>query len=153
MRLLAYTFVRTSELIKAEWLELDLDSARWDIPAERMKMGTPHIVPLSRQSVEILRALKLLTGLGRLVFPGANDKNSPMSNNTILFALYRLGYKGRMTSCWSRGPTNSLRPHPALLRLQLGLTVEQLLDLEGIGGCPLRPTAIDYARQPDHRWR
>jgi len=108
MRLLAYAFVRTSELIEAEWLEFDLDNARWDIPAERMKMDTPHIVLLSRQSVEILRALKLLTGLGRLVFPGANDKNRPMSNNTILFALYRLGYKGRMTGHGFRGLASTI---------------------------------------------
>ena len=57
MRLMAYTFVRTSELIESEWPEFDLDNARWDIPAERMKMDTPHIVPLSRQSVDVLRAL------------------------------------------------------------------------------------------------
>jgi integrase len=55
MRLWAYTFVRTSELIEAEWPGFDLDNGRWDISAERMKMDTPHIVPLSRQSVEILR--------------------------------------------------------------------------------------------------
>ena len=91
MRLMAYTFVRTSELIESEWSEFDLDNARWDIPAERMKMDTPHIVPLSRQSIAVLRALSLLTGNGRFVFPGANDKKKPMSNNTILFALYRLG--------------------------------------------------------------
>ena len=60
-------------------------------------MDTPHIVPLSRQSVVVLRALKLLTGNGRLVFRGAVDKSKPMSNNTILFALYRIGYRGRMT--------------------------------------------------------
>ena len=92
-----------SELIESEWAEFDLDKARWDIPAERMKMDTPHIVPLSRQSVDVLRALKLLTGNGRFVFPGAHDKNKPMSNNTILFALYRLGYKGRMTGHGFRG--------------------------------------------------
>lgn len=103
MRLMAYTFVRTSELIEAEWSEFDLENERWDIPAVRMKMDTPHIVPLSRQSVEVLRALRLLTGSGRLVFPGANDRNRPMSNNTILFALYRLGYKGRMTGHGFRG--------------------------------------------------
>jgi integrase len=108
MRLLAYTFVRTSELIEAEWPEFNLDNARWDIPAERMKMDTPHIVPLSRQSVEILSALNLLTGTGRLVFPGANDKNRPMSNNTILFALYRLGYKGRMTGHGFRGVASTI---------------------------------------------
>ncbi|MGB0062979.1 MAG: tyrosine-type recombinase/integrase, partial [Terracidiphilus sp.] len=74
MRLMAYTFVRTSELIESEWPEFELETARWDIPAERMKMETPHIVPLSRQSVDVLRALELLTGNGRFVFPGAHDK-------------------------------------------------------------------------------
>jgi len=108
MRLMAYTFVRTSELIESEWSEFDLDSARWDIPAERMKMDTPHIVPLSRQAVEVLRALKLLTGNGSFVFPGANDKEKPMSNNTILFALYRLGYKGRMTGHGFRGLASTI---------------------------------------------
>ena len=108
MRLMAYTFVRTSELIESQWPEFDLDNARWDIPAERMKMDTPHIVPLSRQAIEILRALKLLTGKGRFVFPGANDKNKPMSNNTILFALYRLGYRGRMTGHGFRGLASTI---------------------------------------------
>jgi integrase len=65
-----------------------------------MKMETPHVVPLSRQVLEVLRALKLLTGKGRFVFPGANDKNKPMSNNTILLALYRLGYKGPHDWSW-----------------------------------------------------
>jgi integrase len=108
MKLMAYTFVRTSELIEAPWTEFDLDDARWTIPSERMKMDTPHIVPLSRQSVEILRALKLLTGNGRLVFPGANDKNRPMSNNTILYALYRLGYRDRMTGHGFRGLASTI---------------------------------------------
>ncbi len=103
MKLMAYTFVRTSELIEAPWPEFDLENARWTIPPERIKMDTPHIVPLSRQAVEVLRALKLLTGNGGLVFPGAKDKNKPMSNNTILFALYRLGYQGRMTGHGFRG--------------------------------------------------
>jgi integrase len=92
LKLMSYTFVRTSELIEAPWEEFDLNNAAWVIPAERMKMGTPHIVPLARQSVEVLRALKLLTGNGRLAFPGANNKNKPISNNTLLYALYRLGY-------------------------------------------------------------
>jgi integrase len=108
MRLMAYTFVRTSELIESEWTEFDLDSARWDIPAQRMKMETPHIVPLSQQSVAVLRALSLLTGHGRLVFPGANDKQRSMSNNTILFALYRMGYKGRMTGHGFRGLASTM---------------------------------------------
>ena len=108
MKLMAYTFVRTGELIEAPWTEFDLDDARWIIPPERMKMNTPHIVPLSRQSVEVLRALRLLTGHGRLVFPGANDKNRSMSNNTILYALYRLGYQGRMTGHGFRGIASTI---------------------------------------------
>lgn len=108
MKLMAYTFVRTSELIEAEWQEFDLDNARWDIPAERMKMDTPHIVPLAPQSVAVLRALSLLTGNRRLVFPGAHNKEKPMSNNTILFALYRLGYKGRMTGHGFRGLASTI---------------------------------------------
>jgi integrase len=108
MRLMVYTFVRTSELIESEWSEFELDKRRWDIPAQRMKMETPHIVPLSRQSVDVLRALQLLTGNGRFVFPGAHDKSKPMSNNTILFALYRLGYKGRMTGHGFRGLASTI---------------------------------------------
>jgi integrase len=108
MKLMAYTFVRTNELIEAPWVEFDLDSARWIIPKERMKMKTPHIVPLSRQSVEVLRALKLLTGRGELVFPGAVDQDQPMSNNTILYALYRLGYEGRMTGHGFRGVASTI---------------------------------------------
>jgi integrase len=108
MKLMAYTFVRTSEEIEAPWTEFDLDDARWTIPAERMKMNTPHIVPLSRQAVEVLRALKLLTGNGKFVFPGAIDRNKPISNNTILYALYRLGYRDRMTGHGFRGLASTI---------------------------------------------
>jgi integrase len=108
MKLMAYTFVRTSEEIESPWTEFDLDEARWTIPPERMKMNTPHIVPLSRQAVEVLRALKLLTGNGRLVFPGAIDKKKPISNNTILYALYRLGYRDRMTGHGFRGLASTI---------------------------------------------
>ena len=108
LKLMAYTFVRTNELIEAPWREFDLQEARWIIPAERMKMDTPHIVPLARQAVEVLRALKLLSGNGQLVFPGANDKKKPISNNTLLYALYRLGYRGRMTGHGFRGLASTI---------------------------------------------
>lgn len=80
-----------------------MDNARWEIPAERMKKRRPHVVPLPKQAVAILRALYWRTGGGKKVFPGANDKDKTMSNNTILFALYRLGYKGEMTGHGFRG--------------------------------------------------
>ncbi len=96
LQLLALTFVRTNELIGAEWSEFDLVAGLWIVPAGRMKMGTEHIVPLSSQALTILGELKSLAGKSRYVFPGRN-RDKPMSNNTMLFALYRLGYKGRMT--------------------------------------------------------
>lgn len=103
MKLMAMTFVRTSELIGARWEEFDLDNARWDIPAERMKMKTPHIVLLSHQAVQLLRNLHTLTGHRALLFPGERSHEKPMSNNTILKALERMGYKGRMTGHGFRG--------------------------------------------------
>jgi len=103
MKLMAMTFVRTSELIGARWEEFDLENARWDIPSERMKMKTPHIVPLSQQAIILLRTLHTLTGHRPLLFPGDRNHETPMSNNTILKALERMGYKGRMTGHGFRG--------------------------------------------------
>ncbi len=108
MKLMALTFVRTTELIGARWEEFDLDGARWDIPAERMKMKTPHIVPLSAQAVNLLKTLQLITGHSALLFPGERDHEKSMSNNTILKALERMGYKGRMTGHGFRGVASTL---------------------------------------------
>ena len=69
LKLMALTFVRTSELIGAKWAEFDLESARWDIPAERMKMRTPHIVPLARQTLAVLGTLQTVTGKSEWLFP------------------------------------------------------------------------------------
>lgn len=96
LRLLALTFVRTGELIGATWDEIDMDDATWIIPNERMKMRTEHVVPLSMQALAILREVRAIGGGSRYVFPGRNP-DKPMSNNTMLFAFYRLGYKGKMT--------------------------------------------------------
>lgn len=102
LQLIALTFVRTGELIAARWVEFDLDAAQWRVPAERMKKRRPHIVPLSRQALEVLGYLKEIS-TGELLFPGERDHETPMSNNTILGALYRMGYKGRMTGHGFRG--------------------------------------------------
>lgn len=108
MKLMCMTFVRTSELIGARWEEFDLKAGRWDIPAGRMKMKTPHMVPLSTQAVEVLRTLALLTGGRELLFPGERDHEKCMSNNTILKALERMGYKYRMTGHGFRGVASTL---------------------------------------------
>lgn len=96
LQLMATTFVRTGELIGAKWDEFDLEAKIWIIPAQRMKMKTEHVVPLSRQAISILQEIKPLSGNSEFVFPGRN-RYKPISNNTMLFALYRMGYKGKMT--------------------------------------------------------
>ena len=108
MKLMALTFVRTGELIGARWEEFDFDAARWDIPAARMKMKTPHTVPLSTQAIEVLQVLHGVTGTKALLFPGERDHDKPMSNNTILGALDRMGYKGKMTGHGFRGVASTL---------------------------------------------
>jgi len=112
MKLLTLTFVRPSNLSEAPWSEFDLDNARWVISKERMKRingtpRTPHIVPLSRQAVEILRALQQLTGASEFLFPGEQG-NACMSNNTILGAMENMGYKGRMTGHGFRGIASTI---------------------------------------------
>ena len=108
LKLMALTFVRTSELIGARWAEFDPEAVRWDIPAERMKMRTPHIVPLSRQALDVLDTLRTLTGQSEWLFPGDRNASNPMSNNTILKALERMGYKGRMTGHGFRGLASTI---------------------------------------------
>ncbi len=84
-------FVRPGELRNAEWTEINLEDAEWNIPGSKMKMKEPHLVPLSRQAVQILNELKKITGSGRYVFPGRTSQR-PMSNNAILAALRYMGY-------------------------------------------------------------
>ena len=92
LRLSPLVFVRPGELRGAEWAEFDLVNAEWRIPGVRMKMGEQHIVPLSRQALEILNELKPLTGNSKYVFPSLLSRHRPMSENTINAALRRLGY-------------------------------------------------------------
>jgi len=92
LRLAPLVFVRPGELRRAEWVEIDLERAEWRIPAARMKMREAHIVPLSRQAVEILRDLHRITGKWIYVFPSIRSKSRPMSENTVNAALRRLGY-------------------------------------------------------------
>ena len=113
MKLIALTFVRTGELIGARWKDFDFVNAQWLIPGRvndaqghkvyGMKMDTPHIVALAPQTVEVLQALHTASGTNALLFPGERDHEKPMSNNTILAALKRMGYAGRMTGHGFRG--------------------------------------------------
>lgn len=97
IEMMLLTFVRTGELIKAKWDEFDLNERMWLIPAERMKMRKDHMVPLSTRTCEILKELTRYSGHLEYVFPSQTNPRSHMSNNTILKALGRMGYKGIMT--------------------------------------------------------
>ncbi len=111
MKLMAVVFVRTGELIGARWDEfedLDGNAPLWRIPAARMKMDTPHLVPLSKQAINIIACLNEVRTKSPYLFPGEGKRDISMSNNTILYALYRLGYKGRMTGHGFRGVASTI---------------------------------------------
>jgi integrase len=96
LQLVALTFLRSNELLRAEWPEIDVEKAVWTVPATRMKMRSPHLVPLARQSLDILEQLRALNGDFRYVFAGINP-GRPMNGKTLLNALHRLGYHKRQT--------------------------------------------------------
>lgn len=109
LKLAPLVFVRPGELRHVEWLEVDLDNAEWKIPACKMKTKNPHIVPLSKQAVEIFRMIEPVTGYGRYVFPSLRSIANPMSNNTINAALRRMGYtKDEMTGHGFRGMASTI---------------------------------------------
>jgi integrase len=108
LRVLLLTFVRTGELRGAEWAEVDFRKAEWRIPAERMKMREEHIVPLSRQAVAVLKQLQALTGQWKHVFPNQHRPTGQMSENTILYALYRMGYHSRATGHGCRSTASTI---------------------------------------------
>jgi integrase len=91
LKLSPLVFVRPGELRTAEWAEIDLDAAEWRIPGSKMKMKVDHLVPLSRQAVELLRTVQPLTGHGKYVFPSLRTGERPMSENTINGALRGMG--------------------------------------------------------------
>jgi integrase len=92
LKLAPLLFVRPGELRKAEWSEINFDTAEWNIPAEKMKMREAHLVPLSSQAISILREIQPLTGTGRYVFPSLRTSTRPMSDNAVLSALRRMGF-------------------------------------------------------------
>ena len=105
LRLVLLTFVRTKELRAASWAEIEglgTGAPIWRIPAARMKLRREHIVPLAPQSVAVIEDLRPLTGMSEYLFPSPSKKGF-MSENTMLFALYRMGWHGRATVHGFRG--------------------------------------------------
>lgn len=94
MKFTAYTFVRPGELRHAEWSEINLNDKVWRIPAEKMKMKLPHLVPLSSQAIEVLAQIRPITGHGKYIFPNAKCPagDRPMSENAVRVALRSMGF-------------------------------------------------------------
>jgi integrase len=122
LKLAPLFFVRPGELRQAEWAEFDLEKTQWKIPAAKMKMKAPHIVPLSKQAVEILKELRSITGNGKYLFPSTRSIQRCMSDNTINAALRRLGYESdEMTGHGFRSMASTILheqawPHDAIER-------------------------------------
>ncbi len=126
LKLAPLLFGRPGELRHAEWTEFDLDGPepQWRIPAEKMKMGEQHLVPLSKQALALLRELQPVTGRGPYLFPSIGSRTRPMSDNTVNAALRRLGYTSdEMTGHGFRSLAstclNEQGYHPDLIELQL----------------------------------
>lgn len=108
VKLLMLTFVRKRELTEATWEEIDLERGEWVIPAERMKMAKPHIVPLSRQAVECFKLLKPLAFGSTYVFPNIGDPKKPMSPATLNKVFNTIGYgEGRFTPHGARSTAST----------------------------------------------
>jgi len=102
LQLMTLTFVRTAELRLMEWSEIDFENKLWRIPAEKMKMALPHLVPLSTQAIELLKNVLPLTGRKQYVFYN-HSTAKPMSSNAILCVIRTMGYNGKMTGHGFRG--------------------------------------------------
>jgi len=126
VKMLMMTFVRTGELRAAKWTEIDFDKAEWRIPAERMKMRQQHIVPLSKQVIALLKELQPITGQWQYIFPNQQRPSGHMSENTVLYALYRMGYHSRATGHGFRSlASTTLNEHgfkPDVIERQLAHT-------------------------------
>ena len=108
LQILMLTFVRPGELRAAKWTEIDYDGAEWRIPAERMKMRSEHIVPLSHQAIALLTELRTLTCHSEYLFPGGQKRIPFMSENTLNKAIDVIGYKGRLVSHGFRATASTI---------------------------------------------
>jgi integrase len=153
LQLLPMLFCRPGELRAAEWSEINFDQAIWEIPSNRMKMKQPHIVPLSKQAIEILKTLQLLTGRGKYLFPGNRSLLRCMSDNALNAALRRLGFtKDEATAHGFRASARTildevLKVRPELIEHQLSHSVR-----DALGTAYNRTSHLDDRVKMMQRW-
>lgn len=153
LRMAPLVFVRPGELRHAEWAELNFESAEWIIPAEKMKMRQPHLVPLSKQVIAILKELYPLTGRGQYVFPGLRSGTRPISDNTLNAALRRLGYTAtELTAHGFRASARTILDEvlgfrPDVIEHQLAHAVK-----DPLGRAYNRTSHLDLRREMMQQW-
>lgn len=152
LKIQTYTFVRPGELRHAEWCEIDFDAKEWRIPAEKMKIRQPHIVPLARQAVDILTELHASTGHGKYVFPG-RSLTRPLSENGVLTAIRTMGFsKEKMSGHGFRAAARTmldevLKQRVDLIEHQLAHTVR-----DPLGRAYNRTKHLDERRKMMQLW-
>ncbi len=153
MKLAPMLFVRPGELRRMEWSELNLGEGLWELPAEKMKMRQPHLVPLSRQAIELLRQLEPVTGHGKYVFPGERKRTIPISENTLNACFRRLGYsKEQVTAHGLRSTARTILDEvlgfePHVIEQQLAHEVK-----DPLGRAYNRTTHLPQRREMMQRW-
>lgn len=152
LKLTPLLMARPGELRLAEWSEIDFEAATWSIPAEKMKMGQDHIVPLSMQAVIILRDLHALTGRRKYVFPCHGKPNKPMSEAATAVVLHKLGYKGKQTAHGFRATARTildevLQQRPDFIEHQLAHAVR-----DPLGRAYNRTSHLDERKKMMQRW-
>ena len=152
LKMAPLVFVRPGELRAAEWAEINLDAAEWRIAAHRTKMRRPHLVPLAKQAVAILREIEPLTGRGRYVFPSPRTSQRPLSDNAITAALRRIGYTGEQMSwhgfrAMASTLLNELGFPPDIIELQLAHQ-----ERDEVRAAYNRAQRLDERRKMMHAW-
>jgi integrase len=153
LRIAPMLMVRPGELRHAEWSEINLDEAVWNIPAHKMKMKIAHMVPLARQAVEILREIYAISGSGKYVFPSIRSFARPMSENTVNATLRSIGFDGeRMTGHGFRAMARTildevLQVRPDLIEAQLAHAVH-----DPLGRAYNRTTHLPERRKMMQTW-
>ncbi len=163
MQLSPLVFLRPGELRKAEWSEIDLEAAEWNIPIERLKLtkrikedrkGEKHLVPLAEQAVAILTGIQALTGCSKYVFPCARSLNRPMSNMAINAALERMGFKGEMTAHGFRATARTILDDVEELSFPVDIIEHQLAHAvkDANGRAYNRTTKLPQRRKMMQAW-
>jgi integrase len=151
LQLLIFTFTRSGEIRGATWDEFDFKKSIWKIPAERMKMGTEHLVPLSKQALSVLVKVQEISGIEKLLFPMKSNRNKPMSDNTMRCAMRRMGYDGEHESK-SKATPHGFRANASSILNEKGFNPDAIeRQLSHMERNSVRAAYIHHARYKEER--